>query len=65
MKGYNMPKIKKEIQEINIPGIRKLKGGETIPDNILKKLKELKLNDIIEGDNKIEKNPFAEKKEIK
>lgn len=52
-----MAKIKSDIQEINIPGIRKLKGGEVISDNILKKMKEMKLDDFIENDNKIEKKP--------
>jgi len=32
--------VDKKIQELNIPGIRKLKGGEIVSENIISKLKK-------------------------
>lgn len=56
--------INPKFQEINIPGIRKLKGGEKIPANILKKLTDENKIDSLKEKKYIIDNLPVKKKEI-
>ncbi len=50
--------VNPKLQEINIPGIRKLRGGDPLSDPIIKKLKaENKLSNLEKDEIIINKNP--------
>lgn len=55
--------INPKIQEINIPGIRKLRGGDPLSDPILKRLKAEKKFLDLEKNKTIIKKDEIEKKE--